>query len=266
MTGTFRERRRRVGVAGLAIGLIATVIPLLSATPASADTATTTTVLASTDATAPSITRPGPLTSLVNGQVVTIKVTEASAADPIISIAAIRQCEGNAPITNPGDLGPTNTGYCLSSPFNGSSDSVKTNITKAAPTDNFIQTTFRVGTGTEPVTFDNGGGNQINTITCDATHGCSLWLQIGRGTSNDMVHYDLSFLLSQPGAPTAVAAICTANGANVSWTAPANNGGAVISNYTVTATPTGGGAAVTPVSSATTARPSPASRRSPRTT
>jgi RHS repeat-associated protein len=45
-----------------------------------------------------------------------------------------------------------------------------------------------------------------------------------------------------PGAPTAVTGVGTYGGANVSWTAPASNGGSPITSYTVVASP--GGASV----------------------
>ena len=48
-----------------------------------------------------------------------------------------------------------------------------------------------------------------------------------------------------PGAPTAVLAIGGNQQGTVSFTAPASNGGATITGYTVTATPVGGGAAIT---------------------
>jgi hypothetical protein len=245
VTGTFRERRRRLGIAGLCLGLLASIVPLLSASPASAaDSPTTATVVASVGSQT-NVARPTPLTGLHNGDVVTIRVTEASSSDQISSIVAIRQCEGGAPITNPGDLGPTDTGYCIATPFNSGSDAVKTDVVKAQGTDNFIQTTFRVGVGSQDVAFDNGTP-QTNHIDCDGTHACSLWIQIGRvagGGSNDLVHYDLQFL-GTPAAPT-VAAACTATGATVTLTAPANTGNSPIASYTVSATPTDGGAAVT---------------------
>ena len=48
-----------------------------------------------------------------------------------------------------------------------------------------------------------------------------------------------------PGAPTAVSGVAGNGQAVVSFTVPASNGGATITNYTVTATPVGGGSAVT---------------------
>ena len=51
--------------------------------------------------------------------------------------------------------------------------------------------------------------------------------------------------LAAPGAPTDVSAVLSSGRAVVSFTPPPSNGGAVITSYTVTATPTGGGAVVT---------------------
>ena len=244
MTGTFRERRRRIGVAGLAIGMLAAVVPLLSASPASADSPAsqvTETVTASVGAQS-NVAPNGPLTGLTNGQTVAVTVTQAStAADPISSIAAIRECENNAPITNTGDMGPSNTGFCLSSPLNGSSDNVKTNITKVSPSGSFITTTFRVGTGSSACSPSTPAPATRPTpiTTCDGTNDCSLWLAIGHGSGNDLVHYNLQFL-GNPGAP-GVAAACSATGANVTLTAPANTGHSTIASYTVHANPTDGG-------------------------
>ena len=48
-----------------------------------------------------------------------------------------------------------------------------------------------------------------------------------------------------PDAPTSVAATAGVRSANVSWTAPANNGGASITGYTVTSSPSGASCVVT---------------------
>lgn len=248
MTGTFRERRRRVGVAGLIIGLLATAIPLLSATPASADTATAHTVTASTSSQT-NVLRPTALTGLVDAQTVTVRVTEAGPSNQISGIVAVRQCEGGVNIVNAAEMGPSNTGYCLDAPLSAGSHSVRGPAVKLQPADNFIDITFNVGIGSRTVAYDDGSP-QTNLITCDSLNDCSLWIQIARAGGNDFVHYDLKFL-GAPGAPTA-AATCTATGANVTLTPPAFNGNSPIASYTVSATPTDGGAAVAPVTTATT--------------
>ncbi len=58
-----------------------------------------------------------------------------------------------------------------------------------------------------------------------------------------------------PGAPTGVTATAGDGSAQVSWTAPANNGGSPITSYTVT--PYIGSAAQTPVTVTGPARPPP---------
>jgi hypothetical protein len=250
-------RRRRLGIAGLALGLVGTLVPLLSPAPASADTPTASTVTATTSTqtnVAPSV----PLTGLTNGQTVTIRVTEAGGADIISGIQTVRQCKPGLNITAAAQLVPSNNGNCLSAPLQPGTNNARGPFVKAQGSDNFIEFTFNVGVGTQQVTFDNGSGNQNTTITCDASSPCALWMQIQRPGGSDYVHYDLNFLLGTPGAPTAAAATCTATGANVSWTPPTNFGGtALLDHYTVTATPTGGGAAVAPVqvSGTTTSTP-----------
>ena len=249
MIGTHR-RRRRIGVAGLAIGLLATAIPLLSASPASADTPTTHTVRATTTNQPTPVAPNGPLTGLVQAQTVSITVTEAGPTDQITGIVAIRQCEGGVNIANSADLIPSNTGNCLSSPLGAGAHNVRGPFTKAVPSDNFITGTFNVGIGTQTVNYDDGSP-QTNQITCDSANSCSLWIQIARSGGNDFIHYNLAFL-GAPGAPTGVIASCTATGANVSWTAPVNTGNSAISSYSITATPTAGGAPAGPFTSATT--------------
>lgn len=243
MNANPRVRRKRIGIAGLAIGLLGSVAPLIGAPSASADTPTAHTVRASTS-TQTNVAPNGPITGLVQGQTVTITVTEQGPTNQITGIVAIRQCEGGVNIANSAEMGPSNTGYCLDTPLGAGSHNVRGPFVKAQPSDNFITGTFNVGTGTAVVNYDDGAP-QTNSITCDATSPCSLWIQIARAGGNDFIHYDLTFL-GTPGAPTGVAAACTADGANVSWTAPVNTGNSTVSGYSVIATPTAGGAPAGP--------------------
>jgi sugar lactone lactonase YvrE len=54
----------------------------------------------------------------------------------------------------------------------------------------------------------------------------------------------IASILNVPSAPTNVSALAGNGQATVSFTAPSNNGGALISSYTVTATPLGGGSSI----------------------
>lgn len=245
MLQSSRERSGRARAAGLALGLLAAAVPLLAGRMANADTPTNHTVRASTG----TIVNAAPgsvLTGLTDGQNIAIRVTQAGPTDPIYAINQVRECKGGANIANQADMGPSYTGLCSDGPLSDGTNYKVGPAFKANPTDNFIDINFKVGVGSKNVYYDDGEPHYDNFVTCDATHSCSLWIEIARNAGSDFVHYDLDFL-GQPGSPTAVAATCTDGGANVSWAAPANTGHGTIDQYTVTATPTGAGAAVAPV-------------------
>ena len=158
---------------------------------ASADTATTHTTVASAGSQT-NVPTQGTLNDLADGTVVTVKVTQHSTADPIFGIQRIAQCKGGITAANDSDLTPSDTGKCLDQGL-GTGTAFNTNITKASQDDNFVQTTFKVGTGTRNVVFDDGTSPPPSTITCDSTHDCSLWVEIARNGGVDLVHFNLHF-------------------------------------------------------------------------
>jgi hypothetical protein len=76
------------------------------------------------------------------------------------------------------------------------------------------------------------------TFTVTATN------SLGTGTASS-ASSSVSLPITAPGAPTGIAATVGNAIATVSFTPPANNGGATILSYTVTATPVGGGTPIT---------------------
>jgi hypothetical protein len=245
---SIRVRKRRLGMAGLIASLVATAVPLLgAATPAAADIVTTSTVTASTGATPiaqTNVASGGTLSGLVDGETVTIHVAAPTAAD-LGGIVQARQCDTGVVITNSADMGPSNTGFCLDAPFAGSTgQSDVSNIAKASPSDTSLDFTFKVGTGTRSVAFDDGTSPPPNVITCNATSpSCTLWIEIARNGGSDFVHYDLAFL-SAPDAPVATADPACAK---VSWTPAAFTGNAALTTYTVEAVSGDGGVAPAPL-------------------
>ena len=188
------RRTTRTGVhRGIALpltGAILLAVGVMSGL-AGADTPTTHAARATT-ATQSNVAPPGPLTGLSDLSPVTIRVTQAGPSDQITGIVAIRQCKPGLAIVNSAELTPSNTGFCLKTPISAGSNNVISNATKASSTDSFIETTFKVGTGTQTYAYDDGSP-QSSTITCDATHPCSLWIQIARSGGSDFVHFDLDF-------------------------------------------------------------------------
>lgn len=248
MTRSFRGRKRRLGTAGLLAALVATAVPLLgAATPAAADTVTTTTTVASTGATPigqTNVASGGTLQGLVDGETVTIHVTAPTAAD-LGGIVQARQCDTGVVITNSAEMGPSNTGFCLDAPFAGSAGQAEvSNIPKASPGDAFVDFTFKVGTGARSVAYDDGTNPPPNVITCGATSpSCTLWIEIARNGGSDFVHFDLAFL----GAPAAPVAAADPACAKVTWTPAAFTGNAALTSYTVEAVSSDGGVAPAPL-------------------
>ena len=94
------------------------------------------------------------------------------------------------------------------------------------------------GSGTfSPITVSGLSNGTPYTFTVKATN------SVGTGSASSASTAVTP--ATTPGVPTSVSAISSNAQAVVSFTVPASNGGATISSYTVTATPVGGGTAVT---------------------
>jgi hypothetical protein len=91
-----------------------------------------------------------------------------------------------------------------------------------------------------------------NTLTFLTTGNCTINAdQAGDGTYNAATQVQRTFTVAAvvPGAPTSVSATAGSGSASVTFTAPASNGGAGITTYTVTASPGGERPAVHPARS-----------------
>ncbi|TNM63221.1 hypothetical protein FHN55_15345 [Streptomyces sp. NP160] len=75
------------------------------------------------------------------------------------------------------------------------------------------------------------------TVGTSYTFTATQATQAGTGTAASTVSNAVIPLAAVPGVPTAVAATAGNASANLTWTAPADNGGAAITGYTVTSTP-----------------------------
>ena len=178
----------------------------------------------------------GPLTGLADGTTLTVNINATGAAAGHFFGTEARLCKAGVAIASSAQYSPTTGGVCVNAPLSANSDDYAS--VSAAPTNNSVSFTFRVGTGTQTYTF---GGTNTTTITCDSSHPCTLWLAEaydnsafpGNGTS--FIHYDLNYA-GPPGAPTGVTASGGDTTGTVSWAAPASNGGAPITSYVVTIT------------------------------
>ena len=96
------------------------------------------------------------------------------------------------------------------------------------------------------IAVDGSGNVYLGAYFADASLTTPALTKIGRQDALLIKQsYPFSAAPSAPGAPTSVSASAGNGQARVTFTAPASNGGASITGYTVTATPVGGGTAVT---------------------
>lgn len=239
-------RRSRTGVhraVGVPIALCIVLAVTLLGSLAGADTPTVHQVRASVGAQS-NVAPPGPLTNLSvvadSPSSITLRVTEGT-GQTISGLNRIALCKGGIAVSNVADLFPSDTGNCLDQPLQPGTLSFVTNVTKATITDNFIETTVKVGSGTRQVPFDDGGGAQTSTITCDATHDCSLWIQIARTGGNDLVHYDLDYGAAS-GTTTSTTA---APGSTTTTTAPTTTTTSTTTSSSTTSTTAAPGSTTT---------------------
>ena len=97
---------------------------------------------------------------------------------------------------------------------------------------------FTLGEGT--TTFDDGD-LVSHTITCEDGDTCKLVILLQVPGATDYADFPVTFGTPKtpPSQPTAVHATAGNQQADVSWTAPSDDGGAAITGYTVTSSPGG---------------------------
>jgi hypothetical protein len=179
-----------VPIAGAVLGAV-----LLLGSLAGADVPAGFTVAATTSSQT-NVAAPGPLTGLVDGQVVTVRVTAPSGGE-IAGLTRVAQCEADAVITNSADMNPGDTGQCLDVPFPSSQgQAFIQDVPKDSPAAGFVETPFKVGVGTKTVAYDDGTTPPPNTITCNESSPCSLWIATSHNVSGGgtaFTKYTLSF-------------------------------------------------------------------------
>ncbi|CAM8642664.1 Fibronectin type III [Acidimicrobiia bacterium] len=227
------RRARRIAAITAAGALVATgfALPVVNATAASADTLEATVATATAVAATPAFT--GQTTNgLVDGQTVAIRVDRVGTNN--ISAIEVRLCRSGANVSFDSDFNPSQGGRCINAPLSASSDATVSADGQVGASPTFATVNFRVGTGTNSFTRQNG---QTATITCNATSPCDLVIKVMTpANANQYKSFAVTYA-GTPGAPTAVGVVAGSTQADVSWTAPTNTGNAPISSYTVTATP-----------------------------
>jgi len=224
------NRRRIAAAVGLTAATAAVGLPLLFSPPAGADTAgnplTTTLSIGSQTNVAPGT----PLTGITNGETATITATTTAApAGQVLNGIDVRLCAGASTVTSSFDFSPLQGGKCIKDPV-GASDTLKS--LAVGPPNVTGTTTFNLGKGSD--TFSSAAFPGGNTITCNSTHPCTLWIN-EKGTfplttsgtaSNLYVSYPVNYAAPvAPVAPTAATATLAGpnlTNANLAWTAPAN--------------------------------------------
>ena len=176
---------------------------------------------------------------LHDGDTLNIHVDAQSPPNPVTSSifgVDARVCAGGASINNLFDFSPTQGGKCVLDALSPGSDTHTS--TSTAPPSLTADLSFVVGIGSD--TYETQSANTV-TITCDSTHPCELALALAVPGAADYQTFALNYASAphKPGPPTAVNATAGNGQASVSWTAPADNGGAAITGYTATSSPGG---------------------------
>lgn len=242
MFETITRRARRIAAITAAGALVATglALPVVNATAASANTLDAGVATVTAVATTPAFT--GQTTNgLVAGQSISIRADRVGTNN--ISSIQVRLCKAGSNVEFDSDFNPSTGGKCINAPFAGTTndDTVAADGQPGA-TPTFAVATFRVGTGTNTYTRQNG---QTATITCDASNPCVLYVKVSTTANpNQYKSFDVTYA-GNPGAPTGLGVAVGAGQATLNWTAPANSGNAPISSYTISFTPSGGEALTT---------------------
>ncbi len=194
------------------------------------------------------------LAGAIQGSKVQIHVQASGGANPLNGIQIVRVCRpGLTGITTVAQLNPSN-GACIGNPFSTTSgvnnDQTSNGGTVASDpgTHTFADTSIIVGTGT--ATWNTGTGP--TSLTCDATHACSVWVAVSVGAGVDssgfvFKHYELTYA----GAPASPNLSVTPGNGNLTVhvddataggvAAGDGNSAAPIAQYDITVTGPGGG-------------------------
>lgn len=251
MSNVSSERRPRSFLALFAVALAATVV-FVSRVGADTHGNPDTTTQAAVDPAAPNTDAPATFSNAVEGTKINVKVTGPAGK---LHAADARLCKPNLDIQTASQMDPQSFGNCIPKPFvgNDQDDPSRTDDSFVSATSDASGSTvnlqFRVGTGTQTFTADNGS----STITCDATHACALWIEESVDTSikssgNLYKHYDITY--AGAGGTTT-----TTQGATTTTTAPTTTTTSHATTTTTahaTTTTTAGGATTTTAPGATT--------------
>ena len=235
------RRARRIAAITAAGALVATglALPVVNATAASADTLEATVATVTAAAATPAFT--GQTTGgLVDGQTVAIRVDRVGTNN--ISAIEVRLCRSSSNVSFDSDFNPSQGGRCINAPLSASSDATVSADGQVGASPTFATANFRVGTGTNTFTRQNG---QTATITCDATSPCDLVIKVMTpANANQFKSFPITYA-GTPDAPAGLGVAVGAGQATLNWTAPTNTGNAPISSYTISYTPSGGEAVTT---------------------
>lgn len=235
------RRARRIAAVTAAGALVATgfVLPVVNATAASADVLQATVATVTAVAATPAFTNQT-TNGLVDGQTVAIRVDKVGTNN--ISAIEVRLCRSGANVSFDSDFNPSQGGRCINAPLSASSDATVSADGQPGASPTFATANFRVGTGTNSFTRQNG---QTATINCNATSPCDLVVKVMTpANANQYAAFPVTYA-GTPDAPTGLGVAVGAGQATLNWTAPTNTGNAPVSSYTVTYTPAGGSAQTT---------------------
>ena len=228
--------RRMLRVLLVAVALIGGL--LVTAVPVGADTVPSTTTTATpSGGSAVTYTTPGTAVSVFDGQSVAVHVARTGTAN-VFGIQA-RLCKGGANINNLFDFSPGQSGLCAPGPLDaGTDNAVPTSGLQPAgdaPANTFADVSFTIGAGT---TNFSSFGLGFSDFTCGVGNPCELVIR--QSTSDTLgdnyIHFNLNYTTAPgppgaPGTPTASAGNTTAQ---VTWSAPSDDGGSPVTDYVVT--------------------------------
>ncbi len=203
--------------------LAAVALPLI-ATSASADTPTPLPITATAT----------PVTGLVDGS--TVHFHADAVGTTVVFGMEARICQFGSDIPNAADMAPTQGGLCAETALSPGTQNF--NSVGTAPPNASADLDLKVGVGSSTLA-DVGSGP--GTITCGPGNPCTVWLKVlvpagVAPAGQEFQHFDISFAApaTVPGAPTAFVGTPANGAANLSWAAPASDGGSAIDHYTVT--------------------------------